>query len=459
MPKLIFSQQNPIHLPISRMFGIELEFFLIDNDGKIANKSDLIIQKLKKKLLETEIKPECGQSMVEISSFPHVSSREVFGKFFTDFESMVYKVQSNGMGIFHYGCYPGINNTALRETPRYSAKRKILGEREFSNEAKCIGFHTHYSLPSKSFNPLVNFFYLDIKPVKKDKILNLFNLYIALDPALTTLMQSSPYFDGKYLGKDSRIIVYRGDPMFNFLHAVYSKYPEFGTLNDYAPNFKILSERIMERTKKWNLLLKENNIAFSDFVKKEVSILDSTWKPVKVSQHGTLESRGSDMNTLSKIAAASIVIKNISKFIENKLITVMPSETGNNEPFKLEENKLYVPNQQKLKELHKNSVLCGFDNEEVYHYCVSLLKSVRAMISNELQDSLKVFDNMLEEKKTTSDKILDFVKRKQGYSDFKQIEEETAQEIAIRNSENIYKDLLITKKFFDTHHPESMFWG
>ena len=60
--------------------------------------------------------------------------------------------------------------------------------------------------------------------MKREKIVNLFNLYIALDPALATFMQSSPYFEGELMGKDSRMIMYRGDPVFNHKDSVYSQH-------------------------------------------------------------------------------------------------------------------------------------------------------------------------------------------------------------------------------------------
>ena len=36
---------------ITKMFGIELEFFLVDREGKLANKADSVIDVLKSKLV------------------------------------------------------------------------------------------------------------------------------------------------------------------------------------------------------------------------------------------------------------------------------------------------------------------------------------------------------------------------------------------------------------------------
>jgi hypothetical protein len=288
--------------------------------------------------------------------------------------------------------------------------------------------------------------------VKKKKIVSLFNLYVALDPIATTFMQSSPYFEGNLIGKDARAIAYRGDPIFNFPHSLYSKYPEFGTLNDYEDDFEKMTKKIMERTNKWKKLLKDNNLTYSEFMKDETSILDSSWKPVKISPHATIENRSSDMNSLDKIFAMSNAMKYISRHVENNTITVVPSKTGDSEPFKLEDKTLYVPQMETLLELQKNSLIFGFEDRNVLHYCNSFLNLVSS-IPDIKKQYLQVFYRMINDEKTTSDEIIDFVKKKQGKDDFKTVKDSTAQELALELKEKLYKDLLLTKKLADmTEH-------
>ncbi len=429
----------------TKMFGIELEFFLLNKEGKIVNEAEKIIQNLKSKLTETEIKQECGLSMIEVTSFPHIYSREIFDNFFNDFESLLYEIEMDELGLYYYGSYPGKNDNIMREDKRYFVKSEILGQEEFKNAGRCIGFHFHYSLPKNSFNPNINFFYPDIKPVIKNKVLNLFNLYIALDPAVITLMQSSPYYEGKLIGKDARIIAYRGDELFNFSNALYSKQPDFGTLNEYSTDFDTLLQRTMDRTSKWKNLLRSYNMNLSDFSKKDdPSLLDSSWKPVKISPHATIESRGADMNSISKVIAFSSVMKTLSKYVEDNSVEVIPSEIGNEEPFKLEDKRLYVPTHDKLKILQKNSAFKGFEDKEVFNYSKSLMDTVKRITSIEMHAPLRIFMERIDERKTASDYLIDYVKKKQGYTD--EIEDETAKNFALLNSEKIYKELLITKK-------------
>ena len=232
---------------ITKMFGIELEFFLVDREGKLVNKADSIVKALKSKLTKTDITLECGKSMLELVSFPHRSSRETFIKYIQDFETFLYELDVNDLGIYNFGTYPGINNNEMRTESRYNVKKNILGEKNFVNAGKCIGFHYHYSLPRNSFNPNILFLYPDLNDRKKQKILSLYNLYIALDPAITTLMQSSPYFEGKLMGKDSRIMVYRGDKSFEYPDSLYANHPEFGNLNEYSPDFNSFIKTITNK--------------------------------------------------------------------------------------------------------------------------------------------------------------------------------------------------------------------
>jgi hypothetical protein len=429
---------------LTRMFGIELEFFLIDKEGKISNQADHIIQNLKGELAETEIKQEGGHSMVELTSFPHISSYEVFGKFFHDLETFLYEVEVNDLGVYYYGTYPGKSGNVMRSDTRYSAKEKILGKEEFQTAGKCIGFHYHYTLPRNTFNPNICFFYPDIKSRQKEKVVSLYNLYVALDPAILCLMQSSPYFEGRHLGKDSRVIVYRGDPQLEFAKSLYSRQPEFGVLNEYASDFDALTKEILDRSNHWKELLKEHNLTYADFAKKAPSLLDSSWKPVKISPHGTIESRGSDMNSLSRVLALSRVLRTISKFVQDKQVEVVPSEIGNNEPFKLEDGQLFVPEFKEVSSMQKTAAYSGFENKNMINYCKSLLDLVKEITPVEKQAPLRPFLKMIDDEKTTSDRIIDMVKKMQGYSDI--IEEETSTQIAISESERIFKDLVITRK-------------
>ncbi|MBD3203382.1 hypothetical protein GF327_03750 [Candidatus Woesearchaeota archaeon] len=439
---------TPISYPPShRTFGIELEFFLIDNEGRIVNKADSVLEEFKKNLTNTELKKECGKNMLEIATFPHLSSRHVFSNFFDDFENLIYDIDKQDLSLFYYGSYPGKNSPEMREEPRYYAKEKILGKENWKTAGRCIGFHYHYSLPRRTFNRNIKFFYPDIKERDKHKVLNVNNLFIALDPAITTFMQSSPYYQGNYLGKDSRIIAYRGEEFFEYENSLYARQPDFGTLNKYSLEFNELKNSIRKRSTEWKKLLNEHDVSFNKFTKYGTSILDSSWKPVKVTAHGTIESRGCDMNSVKKVAGLCGILKNFIRYINKNKIKIIPDKIGNKNPFKLESDKLYVPQADYLRNvLQKKSAVKGLDSMKIREYCGSLVDFLDKNVIDNNKLILQEFKEILEKRKTTSDEILDYVKKKQGYTNYKRITQETAEELSIKLSDKLFKNLLITRK-------------
>src|SRR3989338_2605454 len=132
MPLGILRPAQYIEIPsISKMMGIELEFFLVDQEGKVANRADDLISALKSKFSDLAIKPECSQAMIEVSSFPRLTSRNIFEDFFTSFEHLAYAAENMGLGLFPFGCYPGMNTGEPRDLPRYTVQQKILGRENF----------------------------------------------------------------------------------------------------------------------------------------------------------------------------------------------------------------------------------------------------------------------------------------------------------------------------------------
>ena len=436
---------------ITKMFGIELEFFTLDREGNIVNKADSIINSLKGRLKRSNITNESGQHMLEIMSFPHVSSRQVFKSFLEDVGSLLYESDNNDLRLYNFGTYPQFNPGKTRTETRYQANEKIRGQgMKVANN--CIGFHYHYSLPRGTFDNSTHFFKQELNEIRKKKVLNLFNLFIALDPAVSTFMQSSPYYEGRYLGKCSRMMVYRSDAVFNQPEKLFKDYPEFSVLNKYAPNFDVLIDRIIQRSEHWKQLLKEKGVTYSDYAKKdrEASVLDSSWKPVKISSHGTIESRGSDMNSLRNIVGMTSVMNSISKYVQGNKINVVSSKIGVKEPFKLEDNILHVPEHKYVKNiLQKNSAVYGLEDDSIYHYCKAMVKLVKKITPIEARPPLKIFSKMLSERKTCSDYIVQEVKKIQGNSESDFVQPETAKKIALKFSKKIYKDLVLTKKMAD----------
>jgi len=116
----------------------------------------------------------------------------------------------------------------MRNDRPYRIKESIFGKNRWKIAGRCVGFHCHYTLPRGIFDAQLRVLKMIIRSKIKDSMVNSYNLLIAADPALTCFMQSSPFYQGKYLGKDSRVIMYRGGECFNNSSGLYANLEEFG---------------------------------------------------------------------------------------------------------------------------------------------------------------------------------------------------------------------------------------
>ena len=67
----------------------------------------------------------------------------------------------------------------------------------------------------------------------------------------------------------------------------------------------------------------------------------------------------------------SILLKFIYRRVQQEFLHVVPSDIGLDEPFKVEGNVLYIPPHTHVrKHLQFHAAYSGFDNDDVFFYCV-----------------------------------------------------------------------------------------
>ena len=149
-------------------------------------------------------------------------------------------------------------------------------------------------------------------------------------------MQNSPFYAGKHLGKDSRVIVYRGGSILGYKEGLYSEHlKEFGELPAYQLDESALLDMTVSRYSAWKRQIREVAPEAIEQAKYE-SILETNWSPIKINPHGTLEMRGMDINMVSYIFSISAAVKYILEDVYNNELHVTPSEEGIAEYFKEE---------------------------------------------------------------------------------------------------------------------------
>ncbi|RLG13004.1 MAG: hypothetical protein DRN71_05535 [Candidatus Nanohalarchaeota archaeon] len=432
------------------MVGLEIELHIIDEKGKLSYKGLDLINKIKTKYPEINVVKECGLNMVETGCYPHMNAYNPAVEMIGTIETIIRVAKENKLRVYPFGTYPG--KTESRFTPdingNYKIKEKIFGVENFSLATKAVGFHHYYALPKGVFDYEKKNLRLLIDSKLKRSLLNTYNFEIAIDPILTLLTQSSPFFEGKLLAKDSRMLIYRGGKKLGY-PGLYSNFQQVGALPPYKQTETDLIRSIKRRQQRWKRAAKkaDKNVNFGRMYATE---LDISWNPIKINKHGTLEQRGMDMNYMSIVLGVSVLLKSCLKKIQREFIEVIPSDIGIKDSFKLHNGIMYIPPHIFVREkLQKSSAYKGFDDDALYGYTkrfYMFAKSVTPEIYNPL---LKNIENMIRKKSSVSDKIVGFAKRKKMIDSSGEISQKDAQVIALHFSKKFENDLKKTREIVE----------
>ena len=426
------------------LIGFEVELFTINRDGCIVNGSDLLLKKAKEKK-NLALKKECAGNMIEIASYPNEIMPYTMKHLLDELEHLISIAEKENILLCPLGTYPGRFNPFMRSDKPYKIKESIFGKNRWKAAGRCVGFHCHYDLPMGMFDPQLRILKMLAKQKIKDSLASCYNFLIAADPALTCFMQSSPFYQGKFVGKDSRLIIYRGGEHLKNTNGLYANLEEFGGLPPYKITAFDMADIISTRYEKWKSYIKGLGLNIR-VLSLYGSILDTTWNPVKVNPNGTLEQRGMDMNHPIFIAGIGAVIKYILKKLQEEFYAVVPSEIGIKEPFKVEGDIIYIPPYPYVRnELQKTSAYAGLDSDVIYTYCKRFLRFAASTMTHDRLSLIKPFQDMLNKKKTVSDEIIEYAKKK-GYKRKESITNKLAAQIALQHSERLLKEIVSTRE-------------
>lgn len=425
-------------------FGLEIELFTLDKKGYVVNAADRLMKRVHELYPRVEVRKECGKNMVEMGAFPHPDVPNVIQRSMEDLESILFAAEKEELIIYPYGTYPGAFTPEFNTDKPYKIKEEIFGKQRWAIAGRCIGLHVHYTLPKGVFDKSDKTLKGIIPPKEKQELVDIYNLFIAMDPALTTFTQSSPFYQGKLMGKDARMMVYRGGDVFNYPQGLYAQYPQYGSLQPYKTTKADLTHIISERFSEWVEMVKNLGINVKT-LSKHGSILDMAWNPVKINAHGTMEQRGMDMTHPRIIVAIALVIKYITRMVQEKAVRVVPSDIAIKTPFKKEGNTIYIPPETHVRlELQPKAAFKGLEDEGVHGYCAALLKLAKQNIPKTRHPLLEPLELMLKEKKTTSDQVIEEAKS-MGVKIEEGISNAEAAELALRISKDIFKEITFTK--------------
>jgi len=442
-------------MPVQRksMVGLEVEFFVIDEDGKPVNESDKILKHFEGKRLAKYIKPEISKGMLELIAAPNRSVRGCALAFMENLVELTEATEKLGLRLLPIGAHPGKDNPALRKSLWYDAKKAVLGVEDTKREGKICGFHFHYTLPEG----IVEKESQRIKSLKRSKTREIFlqqyNLLVAADPVMLTFCQSSPIWDSRFYAKDTRVLVYRDMHLKKGpidIHGLHYYLPMFGSLPKYE--FTLADLRMMADMKKneWLKLLESKRFPTNEIA--GYPALKFMWGPLRVNKIGTFEYRGPDMNHPLNIFSTMSLLRYALEAIETHEYEALPSDIGIDEPFVLEDNIIHLPPHTTLKYLEFRSITEGFESINVYKYASSFVNLVAKISGKKKSRNLEPIKKMLNEKKTVSDEMLALAK-KNDYSLEEELPGEMINYLALYQANKFYSEMDDTikklKKFSD----------
>ncbi|MBD3210723.1 hypothetical protein GF318_05060 [Candidatus Micrarchaeota archaeon] len=423
------------------MYGLEIEMFTLNEEGKLVNGAPDILEAVKGKRIEKYVRKELSKCMVELGAKEKRSIKECGFAFLENLQELVELAEGIGYRLLPLGCHPGREMPGLHTNSWYDAKKAVLGK-DVVKEGRISGFHFHYTLPEGIVQKKTEM----IKRVGRSKTVNTFihqyNFLGACDPAILTFCQSTPIWMGFNWAKDSRVLVYRdlkvtknGDS----LRGIHYYLPMFGSFSGYEYTLEDIRVMADQRKTEWLKLLEQANYPTNEIA--GFPTLKFMWGPLRVNKIGTYEYRGPDMNHPPVIFASSRLLYHALKAIEKKQLNVVPSDIGIEEPFVVEDGNIYIPPHATLRNLERQSVINGFDSDWVHSYC-SALYSLVAKLTRRKVPYLK---KMLDERKTVSDEILEMVK-KNGYDTDKEIPEDMLNHVALYHANRLSAEIKNTRK-------------
>jgi gamma-glutamyl:cysteine ligase YbdK (ATP-grasp superfamily) len=417
------------------LVGIETEYFVLDDKGRICSIADELISELK-----GMAKKECAKNMIEVVSMPAETIAVAAADILDKIIALTEAAEKNGSRIFCYGTYPGKFVPDMRSDAPYKVKERILGNSTWKIAGRCIGFHCHYTLVSGIFDKIRKNIRMLLQFSKNQAFVDSYNILVALDIALTTFMQSSPFYQGKLYGKDSRMMLYRGNLGINGL---YTKFQDFGALPEYKHIITEIMYLADSRYERWSYLM-EGRGMHMDLRRLYGSIYDINWSPVKVNPLGTFELRGMDMDRLDILVPCAMLIRYMLEAVHKSEIDVVIDEIAIKEPFKREGGKVYLPPFGYLSGvLQKNSAKSGMRNRSVRSYCKSFLKFALPLLPSDKKTALRPLLRMVATKSTVSDEIIRLA-RKIGAR--KVIGQDHAAELSLKLTDVMENDIKKAEK-------------
>ncbi|MBN1386487.1 hypothetical protein JW968_05950 [Candidatus Woesearchaeota archaeon] len=426
--------------------GLEVEHILLDMDGRISNDSDKIIADCKAHKKDATVVKECATSMVELGAYPSVKVKNTCVDYLDNIQLLIDVAAMHDNLIYPLSVPPLSYHPKMRHKKWYALQERLIfgGKSKYEMAGKTAAFHFHYTLPKGIFDWKKRFPKRLFRSRAAQNMLNSYNLAISMDPAMVTLMQSSPYLDGRYVAKDTRVLIQRTGRVFPF-QGIYSTAPKLAGLPIYKHTLTDLLQVIENRHSSVKSLLVKAGLS-PNLVYRYGKILQYSWHSVRVNKIGTMELRSMDVNHPKYVTAATVLLKFINRAVNLYNYDVIPSDIGIEEPFRIEGEKIYIPPHTHVrKTLQYLSAYEGFDSKEIYNYSKRFMSMARRFTDKEYYPAVKSLSSIVDRKKTVSDVLIAKFKKK-GFGKKDKIPNDVCSDVMLDSTTRLLKEVYKTRK-------------
>ena len=361
---------------LKRRLGLEQEFFVVQRDGEPAHSVDGMLEECRRLASKQDIDAECFgpewvKNIFELATPPCGDSGELAETYIRNLQVAMAAAAEHDLRLYPLAVYPTHLIPTIRDELNYHVQVRTVGHERFLNAGRCTGTHLHLEVEHPSIDPQVGVS-LNSTQGARDELLNVYNFATALDPALIALSRACPYFEGVATGIARRTACYRGSKDFGW-EGVYTHLPEVGSLRPYANTIEELVALQFERHYGWLAALDQAEVERELYLGDGQGLLSSSWNPVRLNAHGTVELRNMDSNLPGvTLALVQLISHAHRRLIENQM-HVRPVEGL--ETLEWSDGELRVPGFAYLShELLFAAVSEGLRSERISRYTQSLLK-------------------------------------------------------------------------------------
>ena len=360
-----------------RRVGLEQEFFLVDEDGILSNRADEFLTRCREAAVAVgrdpeSYAPECARSMVEINTPPVYTLDDLSREYLASLELALDAGRDLGLRLYPLATYPLNVEPSLRDEPHYQLQARAVGRERFANAGRCAGVHLHLEVAKDTIDTRAALSYGSTRAAREE-LLNLYNLATAFDAALIAFTRSCPFYEGINDGLAARTALYRGDPELA-PHGLYARLQAVGGLLPYAGSAEDLVEQQFARYHAWLETLDRAGIERRLFFELGGGLLQaSSWNPVRLNTHGTVELRGIDSNYPETVLAISSLVSAAADRVRRECLSVLPREDLG--VFEVAGDTLSVPSFEHLDDkLFRAAVTGGTESPAVHSYLDSVLR-------------------------------------------------------------------------------------